>query len=123
MEGLSRVEGDAQRAGVGDKTFSQQSMWRAGESYVARAPGDPLVASLSLWYRDSFFMLLREDTCCDGACALSSTSCLRTRLRLAEETCSDAETVHTNEAVAYLAAEIERLSQRIVEVHRRCPTR
>jgi hypothetical protein len=44
---------------------------------------------------------------CDGVCALSSTSCLRTRLRLAEETCSDAETVHTNEAVAYLAAEID----------------
>ena len=56
-------------AGAGSKSFSQGTMWRAGESVVCRAPGDPLVASLSCFYRDSFFMCLREDTCCGGRCA------------------------------------------------------
>ena len=55
-------------AGQGAAQFSAQSMWRAGETHVARAPGDPIVATLEVFFRDSFFMCLREDECCGGAC-------------------------------------------------------
>jgi hypothetical protein len=59
-------------AGAGETSFGTGSVWRAGETYVAPAPGLPLVASLVCYYRDSFFMLLREDTCCHGACAAAA---------------------------------------------------
>ena len=47
-------------------------MWRAGETAVFPVPGSPLVTSLECFYRDSFFMLLREDSCCHGACAAAA---------------------------------------------------
>lgn len=43
-------------AGAGSTSFAAAGTWRAGESVVVRAPGDPLVATLSCFYRDSFFM-------------------------------------------------------------------
>jgi len=66
-------------AGAGHVSFEQVPMWRAGETSVGQAPGDPIVVELSLYYRDSFFMLLQEDTCCDGACALRQASAAELR--------------------------------------------
>lgn len=56
-------------AGAGAKSFSASSVWRAGETCVAEDKSAPRVATLECFYRDSFFMALREDTCCHGACA------------------------------------------------------
>ena len=47
-------------AGQGSVTFGQIGQWRAGETYVALDPDEPIVASLELFYRDSFFMALRD---------------------------------------------------------------
>lgn len=55
--------------GAGATSFSSETTWRAGESYVTEAPGAPIVSSLECFFRDSFFMALREDTCCNGECA------------------------------------------------------
>lgn len=55
--------------GAGATSFSSETTWRAGESYVTEAPGAPIVNSLECFFRDSFFMALREDTCCNGECA------------------------------------------------------
>ena len=48
-------------AGVGSKQFAQEYKWRAGQSFVAPAPGDPLQLELKVYYRDAFFLLLRGD--------------------------------------------------------------
>jgi len=57
-------------ASAGATSFGNLGVWRAGETYVARKEDEkaPIMA-LELFYRDSFFMALREDTCCHGACA------------------------------------------------------
>lgn len=56
-------------AGAGQATFVQEKVRQAGTVSVTRAdPNDAPIAELKLYYRDSFFMLLREDTCCGGAC-------------------------------------------------------
>lgn len=53
--------GHSASAAAGAKTFSTAYTWRTGQSYVAPAPGDPLEHEMSLFYRDSFFLLLRGD--------------------------------------------------------------
>ena len=44
-----------------DKSFSTAFQWRAGQSYVEKAPGDPLQQELKIFYRDSFFLMLKGD--------------------------------------------------------------
>ena len=56
-------------AGKGETKFTNISAWRAGEVCVGRAEGDPLAAEVTIFYRDSFFMLLHEDTCRGGRCS------------------------------------------------------
>jgi len=53
--------GHSASAAAGSKSFSTAYTWRAGQSYVAVAPGDPLEQEVSVYYRDSFFLLLRGD--------------------------------------------------------------
>ena len=53
--------GHSASAAAGSKSFSTAYTWRAGQSFVAPAPGDPLEQEMSLYYRDSFFLLLRGD--------------------------------------------------------------
>ena len=48
-------------AGAGAKHFGTTAVWRAGQSYVGPAPGDPLETEMHIYYRDSFFLLLRGD--------------------------------------------------------------
>ena len=59
-------------AGAGAVSFRRSRQKRVGEVSI-RVPRAPearrKVAELRLFYRDSFFMLLREDSCCGGACA------------------------------------------------------
>lgn len=45
----------------GSKCFSATTLWRAGESYVDAPLGDAPEQELRLYYRDSFFLLLRGD--------------------------------------------------------------
>ena len=61
-------------AGAGAASFGKTSTWRAGETYVTEAPGNPVVATLEVFYRDSFFLALREETCCHGTCAHAPAS-------------------------------------------------
>ena len=62
-------------ASAGSTSFRRQTGWRAGETYVRKREDEsgPDVA-LEVFYRDSFFMALREDTCCHGACAREATA-------------------------------------------------
>jgi len=53
--------GHSASAGAGDKTFAKQHVWRAGQSFVGRAPDDPLESELHIYYRDSFWLMLRGD--------------------------------------------------------------
>ena len=48
-------------AGAGAKSFASSSVWRAGETCVAEDTSAPRVATLECFYRDSFFIALRED--------------------------------------------------------------
>jgi hypothetical protein len=57
------------RAGEGTVSFSSSGQRRPGDRRLQCVKGAPAVATLRLHYRDSFFMLLREDECCHGACA------------------------------------------------------
>jgi len=43
------------------KSFGSTHTWQPGETYVAAAAGDPLEEEMNLFYRDSFFLLLRGD--------------------------------------------------------------
>ena len=56
-------------AGAGDATFHRAPLRRAGEVTVRRTKQRRVVTELDLFYRDSFFMCLREDKCCGGECA------------------------------------------------------
>ena len=44
-----------------DKDFGSTAMWRAGDAFVGEAPGDPLEQELTIFYRDSFFLMLKGD--------------------------------------------------------------
>lgn len=67
-------------AGAGQATFFQERVMQAGTFGVQKAdPNEPPSAELKLYYRDSFFMLLREDTCCGGACRLRGQRAARLR--------------------------------------------
>lgn len=55
-------------AGAGSTSFSTSAGWKAGEVCIDPAPGDPVEVEASLYYRDSFFMCMREATCCGGQC-------------------------------------------------------
>lgn len=52
--------GHSASAGAGAKRFSTH-MWRAGQSCVTKAPGDPLELELSMYYRDSFYLMVNGD--------------------------------------------------------------
>lgn len=53
--------GHSASAGAGAKHFSQKAPWRAGQVGVSRAPGGPCQPDMNIYYRDSFFLLLRGD--------------------------------------------------------------
>merc|ERR1712060_267517 len=53
--------GHSASAAAGSKSFSASHLWLAGQSFIGPAQGDPLETELSLYYRDSFFLLLRGD--------------------------------------------------------------
>ena len=44
-----------------DKKFSSGATWRAGEAYVGRMPDDAVQRELTIFYRDSFFLMLKGD--------------------------------------------------------------
>ena len=66
-------------AGAGAVSFTTVTTHRAGTVAVRSVANSPVLAEYSLFFRDSFFMALNDDTCCGGRCKGKAAQSLRAR--------------------------------------------
>jgi len=65
--------------GTGEIRFEKLGGFRAGQVIVRQDPAREVLCELEIFFRDSFFMALNDDTCCDGKCAAKAASSVRER--------------------------------------------
>jgi len=63
--------------GTGEIRFEKLGGFRAGQVIVRQDPAREVLCELEIFFRDSFFMALNDDTCCDGKCAAKAASSVR----------------------------------------------